>query len=383
MLRNPSLFSVIPLARLGGEALAFGTVTPPSPLVGLLLSDPPPQEFAAAVARHPGCANGIIDLTGNFDACITLLQLAVACKRPELAEVLLRHGADPNSTALAAGVPAAWGWVTETPLVLARMTGCLRSVELLRRWGARPDSCGETTGRSDIKEEAASVWHRVFSMEAGTCRFELASQALKDGADVNATDARAGGHTPLTTALTQGDTQLAALLLQSGADASACTTDGMCAWQHWLKAGAPGYMDATDTAALMKGAGESRPLMDVALSLPKPARHRLAHLALEQGHNANEVDEATGETLVYKALRDADMALLGMALDHGADPMLRTTGPYELLPVTALQRWLANGAPGMVRCKNNAAPLSKLIRGEDQNVARSARAWARDAGVWV
>jgi uncharacterized protein len=142
----------------------------------------------------------------------------------EMLRLLIAHGADVNGADLA-------GW---TPLVLVSSTGQVHLLDILVEAGADPNLSGADARARGARERDPSLAAAAGAGEGGLLLGAGAGAAASAPAEaVVGCDEGAGGTgeggwrwTPLTRAAFRGQTRAVRRLLEVGADAQACVTDG-------------------------------------------------------------------------------------------------------------------------------------------------------------
>ena len=261
-------------------------------------------------------------------------------------ELLVKAGADPNAT-VGQG---------ETPLMTASRTGSVSGVKALLAAGA------DAKARESYRGETALMW-AVAENHADVARLLIAA-----GADVNARSTYydfsfqkvasggtqaiyfRGGLTSLLFAARQGAVESAQALIEAGADVNLPEPEF-----HFTPLLEAIYNDHYDLAALLV---EKRANVDGALYLAvemrnldyfgnrprKPVTDKLDELGfirflLDHGADANAIlntklpgrmaqgaiSVPQGATPFYRAARSADLAVMRLLLEKGADPSRPTT----------------------------------------------------------
>jgi ankyrin repeat protein len=297
-------------------------------------------------------------LDGGADAAtanrygVSPLHLAAENGDAAMVEVLLAHGADPNvtspegETALmtaartgdvptlrallerGADVDAAEGWKGQTALMWAAAENNAAAVTALLEAGAERDA------RSAGGEFTALT----FAVRAGALD---ATRALLDaGADVE--QKLLDGTSALVLAVTNAHYELAALLLERGADPNAAdqgwTALHQIAWSRRWNAGfnlpgpvATGNLDS--------------------LELVRRLDERGANVNARQTKepidgNRNKLDRI-GATPFLLAAKSADVPLMRVLLEQGADPALTTAdGTTALMAAAGVGIWAPGENPG-------------------------------------
>ena len=133
---------------------------------------------------------------------------------PQCLQVLLKHGADPNSR----------NWHGMTALMIAAEYGSIDNIRLLLGFGA------------DVNAQEASQTTALTWAIARPGNKEILQLLLANGAHLDAPDRF--GHTPLISAVLQGNEENVRCLLQQGADPAPKDSTGKTAlmWAEELKA---------------------------------------------------------------------------------------------------------------------------------------------------
>ena len=317
---------------------------------------------------------------------ITPLALAAESGEPAVVGALLAAGADPN-TATPAG---------ETVLMVAARTGRVAVLDQLLAAGATVDATESWRGQTALMWAAAEnnadaiarllasgadvearsstgLTPLLFAVREG--QIEATRTLLAGGADVNAgvnnstastgsyTPAATGHTSPLALALINAHYQLAADLLAAGADPNAYDARGSLlhalAWIRRPGSGRPpeqtGNLDSLDLARrlLALGADPNARIswqeipFEVDLGIVKPPPN------ISVGRNYISF---IGATPFYLAAKHADLDLMKLLVDYGADPLTATgQGVTALMAAAGLGFWDGespgplNGTPERVR----------------------------------
>ena len=317
---------------------------------------------------------------------VTPLALAAESGEPAVVGALLAAGADPN-TATPAG---------ETVLMAAARTGRVPVLDLLLAAGATVDATESWRGQTALMWAAAEgnadaiarllaagaavearssggLTPLLFAVREG--RIDATRALLSGGADVNAginnttagtgsyTPAATGHTSPLALAIINAHYELAALLLDAGADANAYDARGSLlhalAWIRRPGSGRPpaqtGNLDSLDLARrlLAEGADPNVRIFwqeiafEVDLGIVKPPPN------ISVGRNYISF---IGATPFYLAAKHADLDLMKLLVDYGADPLTPTAqGVTPLMAAAGLGFWDGespgplNGTPEQVR----------------------------------
>ena len=317
---------------------------------------------------------------------ITPLALASESGEPAVVRALLATGADPN-TATPAG---------ETVLMVAARTGRVAVLDQLLAAGAAVDATESWRGQTalmwaaaennadavarllaagaDVEARSSSgLTPLLFAVREG--QSDAARALLAGGADVNAgvnnTTASTGSYTPAATghtsplalAIVNAHYELAANLLDAGGDANAYDARGSLlhalAWIRRPGSGRPpeqtGNLDSLALARrlLAEGADPNVRIawreipFEVDLGIVKPPPN------ISVGRNYISF---VGATPFYLAAKHADLDLMKLLVDYGADPLTPTgQGVTPLMAAAGLGFWDGespgplNGTPERVR----------------------------------
>lgn len=317
---------------------------------------------------------------------VTPLALAAESGEPAVVGALLAAGADPD-TATPAG---------ETVLMVAARTGRVAVLDQLLAGGAAVDATESWRGQTALMWAAAEnnadavrrlvqagadvearsgggLTALLFAVREG--RIDAARALLAAGADVNAglsnttagsgsyTPAASGHTSPLALAVINAHHELAAVLLEAGADPNPPDARGSVlhalAWIRRPGSGRPpqptGDLDSLDLARrlLARGADPNVRIawreipFEVDLGIVKPPPN------ISVGRNFISF---VGATPFYLAAKHADLDLMRLLVDHGADPLTPTgQGVTPLMAAAGLGFWDGespgplNGTPEHVR----------------------------------
>ncbi|MCY4635337.1 MAG: ankyrin repeat domain-containing protein [Acidobacteria bacterium] len=317
---------------------------------------------------------------------VTPLALAAESGAPAVVAALLAAGADPN-TATPAG---------ESVLMVAARTGRVPVLDQLLAAGAAVDATESWRGQTALMWAAAEnngdavarllaagadvearsstgLTPLLFAVREG--QIDAARTLLAGGADVNAgvnnttagtgsyTPAATGHTSPLALAIINAHYELAADLLDAGADPNAYDARGSLlhalAWIRRPGSGRPpeqtGTLDSLELARrlLAQGADPNVRIFwqeipfEVDLGIVKPPPN------ISVGRNYISF---IGATPFYLAAKHADLDLMRLLVDYGADPLTPTgQGVTPLMAAAGLGFWDGespgplNGTPEHVR----------------------------------
>src|SRR5688572_1624080 len=297
----------------------------------------------AALKGDAEAAIGLIKANANVNATnrYGISPLALACQSgsASIVEMLLKAGADPNSELRG----------EETALMIAARTGDLEVVKALLKAGAEINA-KEKRGQTAVMWAAAEGHAAIveFLIESGADfktpldggftplffavregRADVVKILLKAGADVNETmqpKRRAGrgpqaGMTPLLMAVENGHFELAIDLVKAGADPNDQRA-GYSALHNITWVRKPNSGEDEDGMPPPAGSGSIDSLefvrKIVALGADLNAR-------IPKAPGGRGVLNRTGATPFLMAAKTADIALLKLLYELGADPTITTT----------------------------------------------------------
>ena len=311
--------------------------------------------------------------------------LGLACKNGSAAiiEQLVTAGADPNDPLQAVNAG-------ETPLMLAARSGSPEAVTVLLTAGADINATESWNGQSALMwasaeahlsvvevliERGADIRARsnggatplLFAARKGS--LDTVRALLAAGANVNVP--RPDGATPLLVAVINGHEDLVDLLLDAGADpnveggSTRLTVQGIRAQPMPLEIRKLGYTER-DSETVTRGNIFGRPLQAavhvanwhisdqfivVILDRVRVIESLLTHGADVNGRNTMEEPRwggaryrrhMTGATAFMLAAKAADVEVMRLLLDHGADPTIGTEDNITPLMAAAGISWASN-----------------------------------------
>lgn len=298
------------------------------------------------------------------------LMAAARAGSTEVLSLLIDGGADVNARERVLG---------ETALMWAALEDHGAAVALLVERGADPDARSAATAFPRYKFGDGIVarptvlpkggWTAL--MYAARSNAIAAATALADaGADLDAADP--DGTTAMGFAIINAHYDLADVLLRRGADPNLSDVAGMT----------PLYA-AVDMHTLEDTVGRPNPRPHSRLDEPGLVRALLARSAhpnprltrpvLERLHNDGDPNLGEGSTPLMRAAKDADVAMMRILLDHGADPGLATASGRTALMFAAAR---LSGFRGSENRGSEAEALEAIAlcleRGADINAADAA-----------
>ena len=334
-------------------------------------------ETAAALIR----AGADVDAANDYG--VTPLSLAARNGDAGIVSQLLAAGVDPDDPRQAVNAG-------ETPLMLAARSGQVDAVQVLADAGADVNATEDWNGQSalmwagaeghvpavealialgaDIRARSNSgATPLLFAVRKGSLGAVRA--LLAAGSDVN--EARPDGATPLLAAVVNGHEDLVDLLLAEGADPNAeggstrLTVQGMRAEPMPLTIRKLGYSER-ENEGIIRGNIFGRPLQAavhvanwhisdqfivVNLDRMRVLRSLLAYGADVNGRNSMEEPRwsgaryrrhMTGATAFMLAAKSADVEVLRLLLEYGADPTIDTEDDITPLMAAAGISWASN-----------------------------------------
>ena len=287
---------------------------------------------------------------------VTPLTLAATNGSAAMVEMLLAAGASPDT-----GTPGG-----DTPLMIAARTGRAEALGLLIDAGAAVDATETWRGQTALMWAAAEGHGQaVQTLVAAGADVEARSNGrltpllfavregqtdavralLAAGADVNG--AARDGTTPGVLAVINAHYELAGLLLDAGADPNPADPRGSVlhalAWMRRPGSGRPplqtGTLDSLDLARALLEAGTNpngriewkEIAFEVDLGIVKPPPN------ISVGRNFVSF---VGATPFYLAAKHADIDLMRLLVEHGADPLTPTDqGVTPLMAAAGLGFW--------------------------------------------
>ncbi|MBU0677884.1 MAG: ankyrin repeat domain-containing protein [Verrucomicrobia bacterium] len=225
----------------------------------------------------------------NADTQLGFTPLHIAAAgRPDFVRLLLSYGADVD----------AHGHDQRTPLMIAAEEGQPEVVEVLLKHGANP-----------VTDTQFGTYVLHFAAEGGSTGVVAAILDRTEGSGIDEDDA--SGYTPLMRAIIEGHSDVAALLLDRGADFRIANEKG-------------------------------RTALDYTAWYPAPV---IAARLLEEGALLNKTDKR-GWTPFLAAAETGDLRMLNLFAEYGADMHARTSDERTALHLAAMQgqvdaiRWL-------------------------------------------
>jgi ankyrin repeat protein len=322
---------------------------------------------------------------------VTALYLAAVNGSAAVIERLLKAGADANA-ALPEG---------ETTLMTAARTGNVEAVRVLLARGARVDERETWRGQTALMWAAAQNhppmirellangaainarsavqnWERQNTQEprekwlppggltpllfaARQGALESARVLVEAGADVNLADP--AGISPLLSAIINGHYDVAGLLLENGADPNAADTDGRTA----LFAAVDMNTMPVSNVPMPKVIHNRLTSFDLIEMLLARGADVNAQLESQQAYRA-KLDRGTdtvltsGSTPLLRAAKAADVAVVGLLLEKGADPRLATRTGINPLMIAAGLGTKEEDITGRSKTEADAIKTMALLR---------------------
>ena len=366
-------------------------------------------------------AGADVSLSNNYG--VTPLGLASRNGNAAIIEHLVTAGADPNDPVHAVNAG-------ETPLLLASRSGQVDAVRTLLDVGADINATEMWNGQSALMwaaaeghvsvvealiEHGADIHARsnsgatplLFAARKGS--IDAVRAMLGAGADVNGT--RPDGATPLLVAVINGHEDLVDLLLDAGADpnveggSTRLTVQGVRAVPMLLEVRKLGYSER-DSETVTRGNIFGRPLqaavhvanwhisdqfIAVNLDRLRVIDALLTHGADVNGRNTMEEPRwsgaryrrhMTGATAFMLAAKAADVEVMHLLLDRGADPTINTEDNITSLMAAAGIAWASNQDRASEKQVLEAVTLLVEDLGADVNVVSDVGETAMHAAAY-
>jgi ankyrin repeat protein len=327
--------------------------------------DPRGRQGDGATALHWAVHRGnleIVDLLIGAGADVnaanahgvTPLALAAENAQPTMVARLLKAGANPNAALPVQG---------ESILMTAALAGNLEVVTMLLDRGAQVDARTARSGQTALMwavsenhvavtrlliERGADVRARsatgftpmLFAAQQGNV--EIGRMLLAAGAAVNADD---GGPAPLLIAINSARVPFSLFLLEQGANPNAASRDGETALHAAISIG--GRKIGFDPDAAVREPSDKGKLIAALLArgADANARARRVPLRFNAGQGSDPSSRSAdnfgvarsrqGATPFWVAAENADVEVMRMLLDAGADPTARTDDQTTALMIAA------------------------------------------------
>ncbi|MEP7305252.1 MAG: ankyrin repeat domain-containing protein [Acidobacteriota bacterium] len=261
----------------------------------------------------------------------TVLMTAARSGRPEAVKVLLAHGARASTHESEYG---------ETALIWAAEEDRSEAVALLVDAGADINERSAATkfSRERLGQSVLPKGSWTPLMYAARQGSLAAARTLADkGAALNLT--APDGATALVLAIINTHYDLAAMLLEKGADPNVADVTGMAAlyatvdmntvpWAHGRAA--PKFRDRLDGVGMIRMLLDYGAEVDAKLSAPKPQRQ----------HTAGDANLGAGATPLMRATKAGDVPVMRLLLEYGgADPAAKLKDGTNLLMIAAGMGW--------------------------------------------
>jgi ankyrin repeat protein len=273
----------------------------------------------------------------------TVLMRAARTGRPAAMQALLAHGADVN---------AREGWQGQTALMWAAAANHPEAVQTLVEWGAdldaraklledkpkangiddRTQSDGAAVDRMSFTYSKGGLTPLLFAAREGA--LASARVLLSAGADANRADP--DGITPLLLAIFNGHYDTASLLIAHGVDLNAADVDGRTALYAAVDMHTLGWTLNRPAPPARDARYDSLDIVTQLLDKGANPNPRLTRLVKPRKLLVFGIDILTaGATPVLRAATQADLPVLRVLLEHGADPNLTTVQQATALMLAA------------------------------------------------
>ncbi|MEO8256659.1 MAG: ankyrin repeat domain-containing protein [Acidobacteriota bacterium] len=260
----------------------------------------------------------------------TVLMTAARTGQPAAVKVLLAHGAQVNAHEREYG---------ETPLIWAAEEDRAEAVALLVDAGAEIDgrSAASKFSREKLGQSVLPKGSWTPLMYAARQGSIGAARTLADkGASLNVT--APDGATALVLAIINTHYDLAAMLLEKGADPNVADVTGMAAlyaavdmntlpWAHGRAA--PKFRDRLDGLGMIRTLLDYGAEVDARLIAPKPQRQ----------HTSGDTNLGVGATPLMRATKAGDVPVMRLLLDYGAAADAKLKDGTNLLMIAAGMGW--------------------------------------------
>jgi ankyrin repeat protein len=260
----------------------------------------------------------------------TVLMTAARTGQPGAVKVLLAHGAQVNAHESEYG---------ETALIWAAEEDRAEAVALLV--GAGADINGRSAPTRFSRERLGQsvlpkgAWTPLMYAARQGSLAAARTLAEKGAAlDLTAPD----GATALVLAIINTHYDLAAMLLEKGADPNVADVTGMAAlyaavdmntvpWAHGRAA--PKFRDRLDGLGMIRMLLDYSADVDAKLKAPKPQRQ----------HTSGDPNLGAGATPLMRATKAGDLPVMRLLLEYGADPAVKMKDGTNLLMIAAGMGW--------------------------------------------
>jgi uncharacterized protein len=294
----------------------------------------------AAINGSPSITETLLEAGARTDVALpegeTVLMTAARTGRADVLAILLDHGADLN---------AREKWFGETALIWAAAENHPGAIELLIARGAdvngRSSPLDVPRRRSGQSVLPLGSWTPLmYAARQGALEATAALSAA--GADLNATDP--DGATALVIAIINANYDVAALLIDKGADPNVADKEAKMAALY----------AAVDMNRLAIGHGRPNPKPSGELDAVAVIRKLLARGAdpnarlsaplMQRHHTAGDRILGEGSTPFMRAAKSGDVAVMQLLVEAGADPKLTLPNQANALMLAAGLGW-RDGSP--------------------------------------
>jgi cytohesin len=284
----------------------------------------------AAVTGNAAVIGALVKAGADVNASMpegeNVLMTAARTGKPEALTLLLEHGAEVN---------AQEGWLGETALMWAAAENNAAAVKVLLAHGAKPDVHSFSTSYKRKVAGQTILPRGGFTALMYAAR-ENATDAVRalaeGGADLNQGDP--DGTTALILAIINAHYDLAALLLEKGANPDVPDVTGMTPLYAAVDMNTLQFMHGRPTS---RPTGRLLPVDLVKLLLARGAKPDLALKTptLQRHNNAPNQNLGEGTTPLMRAAKSGDVTMMRLLLAAGADPSLRQKNQNTLTMLAA------------------------------------------------
>jgi ankyrin repeat protein len=299
----------------------------------------------------------------------TILMTAARTGKLDALKMLLAHGADANAKET---------WLGETALMWAAAENHADAVKLLAEAGADVNAHASTLkfAAKQSRQTSLPVGGMTPLMYAARENSMAAARALAGaGASLDGQDP--DGMNALLFAIINGHYDMAALLLELGADPNVADSAGTAALYATVDMNTLQFMHGrppTKPSGRLSAAGLVQVLLDYGADPNQPLKTPM----LRRYNNASNQNLGTGTTPLMRAAKSGDVALMRLLIAYGGDPALRQkNGNTLLILASGFGRQFDHNADAQEYEQGSETELFEAVRlcvelGLDVNAANTA-----------